>query len=165
MFLSCHDDWQVLSWAWNEMLTSWLQRRERSSTIWWWPRAATSSKIDAGNSPLYPSASWESEFLLVLLLCNTVLNCKRFYRIPVSSHAFDCLTQCQACLLSFTVFTPSLLNTLLVILFQEALVWMRTCTPSRTHSHIHSLSTCKCFPKLTAKHPIGHRHSQEESLH
>lgn len=143
------------------MPTSWSQRRERSCTIWWWPRAATSSKIDAGNSPLYPNASWESKFWA---LCNVF---KRFFSKlmgspywPVSSHAGDWLSPCWVRHLPSAAFTPPdcLLNILQVILIQEAPVWMKM----HTHTHTHLLCACKCFPKLTAKHPIGHRHSQQK---
>lgn len=143
------------------MPTSWSQRRARSCTIWWWPRAGTSSKIDAGNSPLYPNASWESKFWA---LCNVF---KRFLSKltgspywPVSSHAGDWLSPCWVWHLPLAAFTPPdcLLNILQVILIQEAPVWMKM----HTHTHTHLLSACKCFPKLTAKHPIGHRHSQQK---
>lgn len=74
--------WQVWSSGWSVMPTSWSQRRERSCTIWWWPRAATSSKIDAENSPLYPNASWESKFWA---LCNV-------FKILVRTNGFALLT-------------------------------------------------------------------------
>lgn len=40
---------QVWNWEWRGMHTSWLQRKERSCTKWWWARKWTLSKTGGEN--------------------------------------------------------------------------------------------------------------------